>query len=127
MKNVFLKCAGFGAGFAITTIAAVGLFAYVSSLPRLEKQWNTEAVKASFTELSLTDADNVYLNFSFALQNATGRDYSLPNDKESLFVVLPDGKGLYKSNNSIDPYSANITIDPKYYTITTARNCYYTI
>jgi hypothetical protein len=112
MKNVFLKCAGFGAGFAITVIAAIGLLAYINSLPRPEKQWNEDALTASFTEFSFnTGAENVAFNFSFALENRTDRDYSLPNDKESLFVALPDGKGLYKYNNSTDPYLQNIAVD----------------
>lgn len=112
MKNVFFKCAGFGAGFAVAIIAGIGLFAYVSSLPHPEKQWNTEAVKASFTEMTLaTGGSNVSLDFSFTLQNTTDQDYILPNDKENLFVALPDGKGLYHYHNSTDPYLENVVID----------------
>ena len=112
MKTIFLKAAGFGAGFALIIIIAVGLFAYVSSLPRPEAKWNENAVTASFTELTFTTGENVVINFSFTLDNATDHDYTLTNDKDSLYLEMPGGKGLYQYNNSPDPYLENVTIDP---------------
>jgi hypothetical protein len=111
MKTVFLKAVGFGAGFARTIIIAVGLFVYVSSLPRPEAKWNENAVTASFTELTFTTGENVVLDFSFTLENMTDRDYTLPNDEDSLYAEMPGGKGLYPYNNSPDPFLQNVTID----------------
>ena len=97
MKTIFLKAAGFGAGFALIIIIAVGLFAYVSSLPRPEAKWNENAVTASFTELTFTTGENVVINFSFTLDNATDHDYTLTNDKDSLYLEMPGGKGFVYS------------------------------
>jgi hypothetical protein len=111
MKTMFLKAAGFGVGFAATIIAAVGLFAYVISLPRPEQKWNETAVTSSFADLTFSTGDSPVINFSFTLENTTDHDYSLSNEKDSLYVELPGGKGLYQYNNSPDPYLKNITID----------------
>ena len=72
---------------------------------------NENAVTASFVELTLTTGENVVLDFSFALDNTTDHDYTLPNEKDSLYVETPRGKGLYQYNNSPDPYLQNVTID----------------
>jgi hypothetical protein len=114
IKTLLLKSAGFGAGFALAISAIIGIAIYVTSLPKSERKWDDNAVTASFSEVTFNTGEAPTVNLSFTLNNTTGRDYSVPNDKDSIFMELPDTKALYQYNNSPDPFLQTVSIDPTF-------------
>lgn len=93
-QKLFLKAAGFGAGFAAFLVAAIAGWQVFQSLPESPKPWNRDAIKATYAELFMNTGDRPVATFRYALENTTPRDYYLPSDPKAAFVVLPDGKVL---------------------------------
>lgn len=97
-KRVFIRSAGFGAGFAVTFLIVVAIWSYFTSLPKRPKPWNNLAIKATYSELSLYTGDPLLVTFQYILENTTPYDYCLPNDSEVAFIQMPKTKGLIKDH-----------------------------
>ena len=93
-QNLFLKAAGFGAGFAAFLVAAIAGWQVFQSLPESPKTWNRDAIKATYADLYMNTGDRPVATFKFTLENMSPRDYYLPSDPKAAFVVLPDEKGM---------------------------------
>jgi|SRR5882724_8408342 len=93
-QRIFLKAAGFGAGFATFLVGALAIWLFVKSLPETPKPWNRDAVKATYADLFMNPAERPVAMFRYTLENTTPHDYYLPADPKSAFVILPEGKGM---------------------------------
>ena len=97
-RNIFFRAAGFGVGFAVTLLLGIATWSYFSSLPKEPKPWNTNAIKSTFSELTVSTGDRLVANFQYILENTTPYDYNLPTDIEAAFIQLPKTKGLIKDH-----------------------------
>src|SRR5207253_1186331 len=88
-KTILLRSIGIGVAFALTVCTIIGLWMWYSSKPKPEKPWDGTAVKATWTDLTLsTDTDKCYLQFGYSLENTTDKDYAFPTTAK-LLVRLP--------------------------------------
>src|ERR1700676_296008 len=88
-KKVLLRSIGVGAGFALTLSIVIGLWVWWSGRPKPEPPWNANAIKATWTDLSVsTESEKCFFNFRYTLENTTGRDYTVPSDAK-LMVRRP--------------------------------------
>lgn len=74
-KKVFLRSAGFGAGFAVALAVMIGIFAWNESRPKPPRPWDASAIKAKYYRVS-TSSDS-QLEFEYILENTTDLDYKL--------------------------------------------------
>jgi len=95
-QRVFLRAAGFGAGFAALIAVVVGAWVLISSLPDTPRSWEKGAVQATFADIFIDTGDRPVATFKYTVENTTANDYFLPSDPKAAFVVLPNGKGLSK-------------------------------
>jgi hypothetical protein len=93
-QRIFLKAAGFGAGFAAFLVATVAGWIFFKSLPETPKPWNRDAIKATYADIYVTTGDRPVATFKYTLENATPNDYYLPSDPKAAFVILPNEKGM---------------------------------
>lgn len=91
-RRIFLRAVGFGVGFAAFLGIAIAAWLFYQSLP--PKPWNRDAMKATYVELSVNTGERLVVTFTYALENTARRDYYLPLDAKSAFVILPGGKGM---------------------------------
>jgi hypothetical protein len=79
-KRLFVRAAGFGAGFAITLALIIGIFAWYRYRP---KPWNDHALSATFITMSFKTqpAETSYVvEFNYDIENNTNSTYGLtPN------------------------------------------------
>src|SRR3990170_4750016 len=93
-QRILLKAAGFGAGFAALLVATFAIWLFVKSLPEKPRQWNRDAIKATYADLSVTTGERPVAAFRYTVENTTPHDYYLPTDAKSAFLILPEGKGM---------------------------------
>ncbi len=91
-KNILLKAAGFGAGFALALCLLVGVWNWYSSRPKPPKPWN--AARLSITQdLSwLTDKDK-NIELRYVLENKSDEDFFIQSGDEVEYEV-----GLKRQN-----------------------------
>jgi len=95
-KKIFVRSAGFGFGAATALAIVVGLWILYSSRPVSPKPWNSQAIASKFSDLYVNTGDRIIAEFRYSLESSLDLDYTLPSDKDSAFVVLPEKKGLEK-------------------------------
>lgn len=79
-KDVLLKSIGLGAGFALALCAVIGIWVWSVHQPKPEKPWNPNAIKATWTDLTLsTESERCLFHFRYTLENTTYRDYTIPS------------------------------------------------
>jgi hypothetical protein len=93
-KKIFLRSAGFGAGFALILCAVVAGFLYYGSRPKPAKPWNRDAIIAKSSDLSIGCDNSVVFYYHYIVENTTDSDYYFPADNKTAFIVLPENKGL---------------------------------
>jgi hypothetical protein len=77
-KRMFLKAAGFGAGFAILLILIGGGLLWYSNRPKPPKAWDAHAIVAEYDYVTTQgDANNIAVYYT--LQNNTDFDYEIPS------------------------------------------------
>jgi hypothetical protein len=88
---VFLRSAGWGAGFALTLSVVVGIFVWYSGRPKTEKPWNSDAIKATWTDLGVgVQEDKCDFKFRYSLENRTDRDYTVPSTAKVMMRLARD-------------------------------------
>ena len=92
-KRLFIVSAGLGAGAAAFVLAASVATFWYTTRPARARPWDTRAVDARFSGMSLTTSQPLVMTFSYTVENHTGRDYELP-PSSSIYKALSDGKGL---------------------------------
>jgi len=94
-KRLFIKAAGFGAGFRLAVCFVLGGFLWYSARPKPQKPWNEKTITATFAELTVgVVQEELRVQFTYALHNSLDRDYLLPS--------IPSGELMTKSENSSD-------------------------
>lgn len=93
-QKIFIRSAGFGAATALAVI--VGLWIWYSSRPVPPKPWNSQAISSKFSDLYVNTGDRIIVEFRYSLESSLDLDYTFPLDKDSVFVILPEEKGLEK-------------------------------
>jgi hypothetical protein len=90
-KRLFIKAAGFGAGFAIFVCAIVGFALWESSRP---KPWNHALITAEY-DGTQTIGDKNHIQFFWVLVNHSNRDYRIDDDSQLLYeATLEHEKAL---------------------------------
>ena len=90
-KKILLRSVGFGAGFALTLSAIAGGWAWYSNRPKPEMPWNNAAIKAAWTDLTITsEEDKCYFNFRYSLENRTDKDYTIPSTAKVMMRLPRD-------------------------------------
>ena len=90
-KRLFIKAAGFGAGFAIVVCGIVGFALWHSSRP---KPWNHELVTAEYDGAQAV-GDKNHIQFIWVLVNHSNQDYRLNDDSQLLYeATLEHEKAL---------------------------------
>lgn len=93
-KRLFIKAAGFGAGFALAAAAILGAILWWSNRPVKPKPFNARAITASYSGLSIgVTGDVFHFTLTYGLRNNTDRDYELPI-VGGFMIVNPENKGL---------------------------------
>jgi hypothetical protein len=72
-KRIFLRCAGFGAGFALILAAIVAVALWYESRPKPPKPWDTGTIKAEYDGNTDEHADDI--GFRYFLKNNGLEDY----------------------------------------------------
>jgi hypothetical protein len=93
---MFLKAAGFGAGFAASLILLLGLIVWYRNRPVPPPAWNKSAITAKWVKAT---PEGKTIKFWYAVSNTTSEDYSLDEKAGRLFlriaknnVLNPEGK-----------------------------------
>lgn len=95
-KRVLLKAFGFGAGFALVCLAAVGAWVWKSNRPKPPQPWNSRAVTATY-EFVTSEGEPQHIVFAYTLQNNTGQDYRLAGQEDlELVNKLLTEKSIYR-------------------------------
>jgi len=84
-KQVLLKAAGFGAGFALCSIAFGLVWYWYSSRPRPPKPWNEKAITAEY-DVATTEGNDKTFVIYYTLQNNTDFDYKVQDQRELSFA-----------------------------------------
>jgi hypothetical protein len=107
-KSIFLKAAGFGAGFAICfVVLACAVYWYMHR----QRPWNANALKGTFAGLSIqTQPQNrdYKLDLQFDIENATNRDYDFNPYNLTLMCVTPSGNSLSKEVGNYESGEASL-------------------
>ena len=77
-KRLFVRAAGFGAGFAAVLCAILGFGSWYASRPKPPKPWNTGVLKAHFRDVR-TSADGHFI-FTYVIENTSDVDYRVDSD-----------------------------------------------
>jgi hypothetical protein len=95
-KQILLKAAGFGAGFALFVCLILGFWSWYSKRPKPPKPWDTQKITAEYDVATTETTQNKNETFAIAytLQNNTDYDYEI-RDKESVILA-----GLLKRQKS---------------------------
>jgi hypothetical protein len=101
-KNIALRSAFFGVGFALILISVIGAYIWYESRPKPPKPWDNNAIVAYYDSANTTGEQNT-LVFHYTIENKTNYDYSITEIKNILFYAnLDREKSL--SGGEIDEY-----------------------
>jgi len=78
-KTVFLRSAGFGAGFVVALCGVALLWFLYSGRPKPPKPWNKLAIVAEYDDVRPVGGKD-YLNFNYMLQNNTNFDFRVDSE-----------------------------------------------
>jgi hypothetical protein len=82
---LFIKAAGFGAGFAVAIALLIGAAYWWAERPTRQKPWNKNAIKAKYSDLIIARGDKtVLVTFAYAFENTSDFDYRLSNSVRML-------------------------------------------
>src|SRR5271155_5074135 len=95
-KQMFLKAAGFGAGFATILILFIGLVMWYRNRPVAPPAWNKSAITAAWIR-AMPGKTRESIAFRYALTNTTSEDYSLDGEAGRLFIRKPNSSVLNPS------------------------------
>jgi len=87
-KRIFLRAAGFGAGFALSLAIILGLTLWYHSRPKPPKPWDTKTIQAEYE--GTTEEHTTDIGFRYVLQNNGAEDYRI-SDADSVQVALKFG------------------------------------
>jgi hypothetical protein len=95
-KRIFLKAAGFGAGFAGILVLSFGFIRWYQNPPVPHPGWNKSAITAEWIKAA---PEKGTIKFWYAVTNATAEDYRLDEGTGRFFlriaksnVLSPQGK-----------------------------------
>ena len=105
MKSTLLRAFTFGVGFALVVGLLGSLFLWYSSRPAREEPWNADAFSASLSTIDAwEDAQGPWkdyqtkqmsksgtLEFTYIVENKSGKDYSTDGASVIAMVRRPDG------------------------------------
>lgn len=74
-KRLFIKAAGFGAGFALVFALSAGVGTWYIKHSKHIKPWNNQVLKAEFRSIGKTDSDT--FAFQYVVENTSDNDYTL--------------------------------------------------
>lgn len=100
-KRIFLRAAGFGAGFALSFAVISGSFLWYQSRPKPPKPWDTKTIQAEYD--GTTEEQTTDIGFRYALKNNGNIDYRIDRDAVQLSIV---GK-----NGELTPFNRIVSID----------------
>lgn len=78
-KQMALRSAGFGAGFALVSSVILSMVLWWFSRPPKQKPWDDKAIVASYESLDAEGEANTF-RFNYTLENKTDLDYRAEND-----------------------------------------------
>jgi hypothetical protein len=95
-KTALLRGFGFGAGFALVCLVAIGAWVWNSNRPKLPVPWNSRALTATY-EFVTSEGEPQHLVFAYTLQNNTNQDYRLDGHEDlELVNKLSTEKSIYR-------------------------------
>jgi hypothetical protein len=80
-KQLFIKAAGFGVGFALMLVALAGAGLWYSNRPKPPKPWNRTAVTASYQHVRSLE-ETAHYEFWYVLDNHTDEDFRISDPLE---------------------------------------------
>jgi hypothetical protein len=75
-RRMFIRAAGFGAGFALALISVAGTWLWYSNRPKPPRPWDGHAITAEYDYVT-TKGDNNNIAVYYTLQNNTDFDYEI--------------------------------------------------
>jgi hypothetical protein len=78
-KNILIRSAGFGGGFALVFGAIIGLVMWHTNRPKAPKPWDKHAISAEYDYVR-PEGEKDDLRFNYVLQNNTDLDYRAESD-----------------------------------------------
>ena len=124
LKKCLYVGLGFGSGAVLMSAVIVGSFVWYSNHP---KPWNTDAIKASFSQetygLINNDFNITEMTLEYFIDNKTTTDYTLSPTYAFMIVdkgaIAPSANGLYKLSESCFVPSGNrakcsVAVSPDY-------------
>jgi hypothetical protein len=97
-KRIFLRSAGFGAGFALCLAIILGVTLWYQSRPRPPKPWDTKTMQAEYDRT--TDQKTTDIGFRYLLKNNGLEDYRI-SDAASVQIAIKMGKGVLTPFNRV--------------------------
>jgi hypothetical protein len=85
-RRLFIKAAGFGAGFALMLALVMGVGLWWSERPKPPKPWNSKAITAEYDYARVTGEKN-HINFGYVFQNNTDEDFRIDSADELSYAI----------------------------------------
>jgi hypothetical protein len=101
-KRIFLRAAGFGAGFALSLAIILGVALWYQSRPKPPKPWDTKTIQAEYDKT--TDQQTSDIGFRYFLKNNGLEDYRI-SDADLVQVSIKMGKG------ELTPFNRVVSIE----------------
>ncbi len=99
-KRLFIKAAGFGAGFALMLAVLAGVGIWYWNRPKPPKPWNDQAIKAEFdyADAEVEGEKNTLVVF-YTLENKTDFDYTISDTTEMKIGAQLERQNSFSVNN----------------------------
>jgi hypothetical protein len=97
-KRIFLRAAGFGAGFALTLAIILGFTLWYQSRPKPPKPWDTKTIQAEYDRT--IDQQTTDIDFRYFLKNNGLEDYRI-SDAALVQLAIKAEKGELTPFNRI--------------------------
>ncbi len=89
-RKIFLRSAGIGFGIVSAVVIFYLALDYYNSR---QKPWDRNLFNATFAGISVETGDKISARYAYTLENLGDKDYYLPKDPESAYIVQAEGKG----------------------------------
>lgn len=91
-KWLFVRAAGFGAGFAVILAILAGGGVWYGNRPKPPRAWDTHSITALFENMDISIKNGVVeVKFMYSLQNNTDEDYKITGDEKLFYRTLGSG------------------------------------
>src|SRR5258708_19900904 len=109
-KRLFIKVAGFGAGFALMSAILVGVFIWYVNRPKPPKEWDHSSITAEYDYLQVL-TKNKHISFGYILVNHTNQDFRIESKDGLIYAIkLKQQNALSTIPSNVDAFTVDFPI-----------------